>query len=105
MNTAIPASLDNLLDHVLCAAAAPSQEGYRDALSRNGFDYVKIRTVNWALSNMMQTIRRRLSLLMSDPAGIGLPPDWGDPMPALAELEDFVATGGGGYLIATARRR
>jgi hypothetical protein len=33
-----------------------------------------------------------------------LPIDWGDPTEVLVDLENFIADGGAGYLMATARR-
>lgn len=100
----IPSRLDGLLGRVLCVAAAPSMEGYRDALFRSGFEHVRIRRVNWALADMIGRIRHRLSLLASGAARIEMPADWDDPLPTLAELDRFISGGGGGYLIATARR-
>ncbi len=106
LNAPAPASLDGLLGHILCVAGAPSAAGYREALTRAGFEYVRIRVVNWTLANMIRRIRHRLNLLMTSPtmASATLPTDWGDPAPVLADLKSFIASGGAGYLIATARR-
>jgi len=106
LNAPIPGSLDGLLGRVLCVAGAASAEGYRQALARAGFDYIRIRVVNWTLANMLQRIRHRLRLLATTNAvaSTGLPADFGDPAPVLADLEKFIASGGAGYLIATARR-
>ena len=106
LNATVPGSLDGLLGRVLCVAGAPSVEGYREALTRAGFEYIRIRTVSWTLADMIQRIRHRLKLLATTniAANTGLPADFGDPIPVLADLENFVASGGAGYLIATARR-
>ena len=99
LNAPVPRSLDGLLGRVLCVAGAPSAEGYREALTRAGFEYIRIRAVNWTLADMIQRIRHRLKFLAT-----GLPADFGDPVPVLTDLENFIASGGAGYLIATARR-
>jgi arsenite methyltransferase len=106
LNAPVPRSLDGLLGRVLCVAGAPSIEAYRAALSRAGFDFVRVRTVNWTLTDMVQRIRRRFALLATAGTitGAELPADFGDPAPVLKELEIFIASGGAGYLIATARR-
>ena len=106
LNAPVPGCLDGLLGRVLCVAGAPSANGYRQALARTGFEYIRIRTVNWTLASMIQRIRGRLKLLATTNAiaNTGLPADLGDPAPLLAELEGFIASGGAGYLIATARR-
>ncbi len=106
LNAPVPDSLDGLLGRVLCVAAARSVDGYRDVLSRTGFEYIRIRKVNWTLADMIQRIRHRLTLLATAnvAANTGLSVDFGDPAAVLADLEQFIASGGAGYLIATARR-
>ena len=106
LNAPVPGSLDGLLGRILCVTGAPSLDGYRQALEQAGFEYVKVRVVNWTLEDMIKRIRQRLNLLTIAPttASIDLPVGWGDPAPVLAELEDFIASGGAGYLMATARR-
>jgi ubiquinone/menaquinone biosynthesis C-methylase UbiE len=106
LNEPVPDSLDGLLGRVLCVAAAKSANGYREALSRAGFEYIRIRTVNWALADMIQRVRHRLKFLATTNAttSTGLPADFGDPVPTLTDLENFIASGGAGYFIATARR-
>lgn len=106
LDAPVPSSLDGLLAQVLCVAAAQSAEGYRKALARAGFEYVRIRIVNWTLADMIQRIRHRLNLLAMAPStpSEALPADWGDPARVLVDLENFIAGGGAGYLIATARR-
>lgn len=106
LNAPVPESLDGLLGQVLCVAGAPSLQAYREALERAGFEYVRVREVNWTLADMIQRIRQRLKLLATTPdaGGIDVPDDLGDLAPVLADLEDFIANGGAGYLMATARR-
>ena len=106
LNATVPDSLDGLLGKVLCVAGAPSADGYRDAFSRAGFEFIRIRTVNWTLADMIRRIRTRLRLLAATNSMVSsiLPAEFGDPAPVLAELEGFIASGGAGYLIATARR-
>ena len=106
LNEPVPGSLDGLLGRVLCVADALSADGYREALSRTGFEYIRIRTVNWTLADMIQRIRHRLKLLAATNSTLGsvLPAEFGNPAPVLADLEAFIASGGAGYLIATARR-
>jgi len=106
INAPVPDSLDGLLGRVLCVTGAPSLDGYREELAQAGFEYVRIRAVNWTLNDLIKRIRDRLNLLAVAPAAScpDLPVDWGDPASVLADLEDFIATGGAGYLIATARR-
>ena len=106
LDAPVPDSLDGLLGHVLCVAGAPSVAGYRDALTRAGFEYVRIRTVNWTLTDMIQRVRHRFRVLATTAAEANtmLPADWGDPARILTDLEAFIASGGAGYLIATARR-
>jgi len=106
LNAPVPDSLEGLLGRVLCVAAAPSADGYREALSRAGFEFIRIRTVNWTLAEMIQRIKHRAKLLAAtnNAAGSMLPADFGDPAPVLADLEGFISSEGAGYLIATARR-
>jgi arsenite methyltransferase len=106
LNAPVPDSLDGLLGKVLCVAGAPSIDGYREALSRAGFEFIRIRTVNGTLADMIQRIRSRFKLLAAtnSAAALTLPSDFGDPAKVLAELERFIADGGAGYLMATARR-
>jgi SAM-dependent methyltransferase len=106
LNAPVPESLDGLLGQVLCVAGAPSLAAYREALEQAGFEYVRVREVNWTLADMIQRIRKRLKLLAATPgaASIDLPDDWGDPTSVLTDLENFIADGGAGYLMATARR-
>lgn len=105
LNAPVPESLDGLLGRVLCVAGAPSADAYREALTHAGFEYIRIREVNWTLADMIQRIRHRIELLLAtnSVADFSLPPDFGDPAPVLADLEDFIDSGGAGYLIATAR--
>jgi ubiquinone/menaquinone biosynthesis C-methylase UbiE len=106
LNAPVPNSLTGLLGKVLCVSGAQSADGYREALSRAGFEYIRIRTVNWTLTDMIRRIRHRLDLLAatSSSPDSSLPADFGDPVPVLANLENFIASGGAGYLIATARK-
>ena len=106
LNAPVPDSLDGLLGRVLCVSGSPSLDAYREALEHAGFEYVRVRVVNWTLADMVQRVRHRLQRLAMAPgaAGVDLPTDWGDPLPVLAELEDLIASGGAGYLMATARR-
>ncbi len=106
LNAPVPENLDGLLGRVLCVAGARSPDGYRKALMQAGFEHVRIRIVNWTLTAMIKRIRQGLELLDSAIllSETVLPADWGDPLPVLTGLEDFIAGGGAGYLIATARR-
>lgn len=107
LDAPVPESLDDLLGQVLCVTGAPSADAYRDALAQAGFEYIRVRIVNWTLADMIQRIRQRLKLLVMAPgeASVDLPAEWGDPAPVLLELESFIAGGGAGYLMATARRQ
>jgi SAM-dependent methyltransferase len=106
LNAPVPDSLDGLLGRILCVTGSPSLQGYQQALERAGFEYVRVREVNWTLNDMIQRIRQRLKLLSVTPgmADMDLPVDWGDPTEVLVDLENFIADGGAGYLMATARR-
>jgi SAM-dependent methyltransferase len=106
LNAPVPDSLDGLLGRVLCIAAAPSADGYSEAISRAGFGFIRIRRVNWTLADMIKRIRNRFKLLAAtnSTADSMLPANFGNPAAVLADLEDFIAGGGAGYLIATARR-
>ncbi len=106
LDAPVPGSLDNLLGRVLCVAGAPSAESYRESLARAGFEYVRLRIVNWTLADMIRRIRNRLDFLANTTtaAATMLPADWDDVAPVLVDLESFITSGGAGYLIATARR-
>jgi len=106
LNEPVPASLDGLLGRVLCVAGALSADGYRQALTNAAFAYIRIRIVNWTLADMILRVRQRLELLATTNAltDTALLTDFGDPAPVLDALEKFIASGGAGYLIATARR-
>ncbi len=106
LNAPVPDSLDGLLAKVLCVAGAPSADAYGEALTRAGFEFVRIRRVNWTLTEMIRRIRHRLTLMSTNSAIVkaGLPAAFGNPAPILKDLEKFIANGNAGYLIATARR-
>lgn len=107
LNSPIPQSLEGLLGQVLCVSGAPSAEGYRQAIERAGFEHVRLRLVNWTLSEMIERVRRRLHSLRN--AGDALLDvkilDWGDAGQILDDLDAFINSGGAGYLIATGRKR
>jgi len=106
LNAPVPPGLDGLLGNVLCVAGAPSAEGYREALSRAGFEFIRIRTVNWTLSDMIKRIQHRFKIMSATNAAVAsmLPAEFGDPAQVLAELEGFITSGGAGYLTVTGRR-
>ncbi len=106
LNAPVPDSLDGLLGKVLCVTGATSSDSYREALSRAGFQFIRIRKVNWTLNEMIQRVRQQLKLLTTTNllADTELPVDFGDPAVVLQDLETFISSGGAGYLIATARR-
>lgn len=106
LNAPVPGSLNSLLGQVLCVANAPSIDGYREALSRAGFEFIRIREVNWTLTHMIERVRHRIKLLATTSrlANASLPVEFGEPGEVLADLEKFIASGGAGYLLATARR-
>jgi arsenite methyltransferase len=100
----VPEALDNLLGQVLCVASAQSKEAYRRAIVGSGFEFVRIRNVDWTLTDMIDRVRSRLACLMkaTNNPHVLVPDSWGDPAPVLAALETFIADGGAGYLLATA---
>lgn len=100
----VPETLDNLLGQVLCVASAQSKKAYRRAIERSGFEFVRIRNVDWTLTEMIDRVRSRLSRLATatNNQHALVPDSWGDPAPVLAALETFIADGSAGYLLATA---
>ena len=106
LNAPVPASLEGLLGQALCIAKARSADELQSAFTRAGFKQVRIRLVNWALTEMMSRVRHKIGVLASaaGPSTELLPTDWGDPAPVLQALERFIDAGGTGYLLVTARK-
>jgi len=105
LNAPVPRVLDGLLGQALCVAGADSIDTLRCAFSAVGFEYVRLRKANWALTEMIARVRRNLAVLdTASPADLTLPASWGDPAQTLAELERFIHSEGGGYLVITAQK-
>lgn len=106
LNAPVPEILGGLLGQALCVANAQSASALQQAFERAGFQHIRLRTVNWALTEMMSRVRRKLAILASATAtsNLSLPAAWGDPAPVLGALDQFIAAGGTGYLIVTARK-
>lgn len=104
LNAPVPEILKGLLGQALCIANAQPANVLQQAFERAGFQHVRIRTVNWTLQEMMTRVRRKLAVLATATSDLVLPAGWGDPLPVLAALEQFIASGGTGYLIVTARK-
>ena len=104
LNNTVPESLEGLLGRVLCITGALSKDNYRALLERAGFKFVRIRETNWALLEMSKRVRRRLHTLESATAFGDIPSDWGDPSQVLRDFEQFIVSGGAGYMLATGRR-
>lgn len=106
LNAPVPVLLEGLLGQVLCVANAQSTDHLQQAFSRVGFQHIRVRTVNWTLQEMVSRVRQKLAVLAATTGASSmlLPESWGDPLPALAALEEFIASGGTGYLLITARK-
>lgn len=105
LNAPVPAVLDGLLGQALCVAGAASIDTLQQCFSQAGFEHVRLRKVNWALTEMITRVRRNLAVITTaGPADLAPPASWGDPAETLTALEQFIATGGAGYLIVTARK-
>lgn len=105
LNAAVPPALDDLLGKALCVAGASSENSLQQAFTSAGFEYVRLRRVNWALEEMIVRVRRNLATLaVAGRADLTLPETWGDPGETLAALEQFIASNGTGYLIISGRK-
>jgi SAM-dependent methyltransferase len=105
LNTSVPPALDGLLGKALCVASAASEKSLQQAFMSAGFEYVRVRRVNWALEEMITRVRRNLSTLaVAGPSDLTLPGTWGDPRETLSALEKFIAENGTGYLIISGRK-
>ena len=101
----VPVSLQGMLGTVLCVARARSADGYRRLLEENGFASVRIRQVNWALTDMIQRVRHKLRTLCQIGVLKGNPGEWRDTESLLTDLDRFISDGGAGYLLAVGHRR
>lgn len=104
LNAPVPEILTGLLGQALCVANARSANTLQQAFERAGFQHIRLRVVNWTLTEMIARVRRKLGVLAKATSNLVLPPAWGNPAPVLAALEQFVASGGTGYLMITARK-
>lgn len=105
LDAPVPAVLDGLLGQALCVAGAASPDTLQQSFSQAGFEHVRLRKVNWSLTEMIARVRRKLAVLKTlGPTDLALPAAWGNPVPTLVALEQFIDSGGAGYLIVTARK-
>jgi ubiquinone/menaquinone biosynthesis C-methylase UbiE len=106
LNEPVPAALQELLGHVLCITGAHSTEGYQAGLRSAGFTTIRTRDVSDVLAEMIARIERRVSTL-DGLAGVeqleqvdGLR----HAGPKIAAAREFVACGGIGYALFSARK-
>ena len=105
LNALVPQVLDGLLGQSLCVASASSASALQSAFSRVGFEYVRLRKVNWALTEIIARVRRNLVVLAAaGPTDLSLPDTWGDSSKALTALEQFIEAEGVGYVMVSARK-
>jgi arsenite methyltransferase len=105
LNAPVPEGLDGPLGQALCIAGAASTDILQNAFARAAFSHIRLRKVNWTLREMIARVRRNLAVLATArPADLALPAAWGDPVPMLEALEQFIGSEGAGYLIVSARK-
>jgi arsenite methyltransferase len=105
LNAPVPKDLDGLIGQSLCVAGASSADVLQSAFSQAGFAYVRLRKVNWALTEVIARIRRNLGVLAAaGPKDLALPDTWGDSSKVLTALEQFIEAEGAGYVIVSARK-
>ena len=105
LNAPVPDILEGPLGEALCVTRAPSADVLCQSFSLAGFEHVRLRVVNWALSEMIERVRRKLKMLAAaGSVSPALPKSWGDPLPVLAALEQFIQSDGVGYVIVCARK-
>ena len=104
LNAPVPEPLRDVIGHVLCITGARSSHGYRRALQATGFTTIRIRDVSYVLTDMMHRIERRQNALAHLTAGLlDEAAPWGGAGLRLAAAREFVASGGVGYALFTAR--
>ena len=88
------------------ADGALSVDGYRNALGAAGFLAIRTRDVSGVLSDMIARIERRVSTVKHflSEEQLGLPDGFSVPRSRIAEARDFVASGGVGYALITAKK-
>lgn len=105
VNAPIPDILGGALGEALCIARASSVDVLRQAISRAGFEHVRVRIVNWTLTDMIARVHRQLKVLAaSGSVDLALPESWGDPVPILTALEELINDNTVGYLVVSARK-
>ena len=105
LNAPVPESLENVIGHVLCVTGAKSMHGYRQALHAAGFNAIRSYDASYVIMEMMDRIERRLETLddlvaydqLNEVTGLR------DAGPRLDDAREFVASGGVGYALFTAR--
>ena len=105
LNAPVPEPLLDIIGHVLCITGARSTHGYRRKLQAAGFTTIRSRDVSYVLMEMMNRIARRLDTLgdLLPLDRLGEVAELRDAAPRLAAAREFVATGGVGYALFTAR--
>jgi SAM-dependent methyltransferase len=106
LNAPVPASLQNLLGHVLCISGARPTHGYHQALKAAGLGGIRTRDVSYVLTEMVTRIERRIRTLddLLDPDQLRQVEGLGDPAPKLAAARESIRSGAIGYALFTARK-
>ncbi len=105
LNAPVPESLQDVIGQVLCVTGAKSMHGYRRALHAAGFNAIRSYDASYVIMEMMDRIERRLGTLddlvaydqLNEVTGLR------DAGPRLDDTRRFVASGGVGYAMFTAR--
>ncbi len=106
LNEPVPESLQDLVGHVLCIASARSVDGYREALRVAGFRAVRTRDESQVMTDMINHIEQRISIVENLVAQqkLELPVGLTVPRSKLAEAREFVASGGVGYALIIGKK-
>ena len=106
LNKELPCDLNELLSKIFCISGALSNEQYIEMFKKNGFSKIKLLPVNWAITEVMDKIKKQTKLLNTISGKVPLSiPDWlMDSNVTLNSIEDFVKQEGLGYMMMTAKK-
>ena len=107
LNKKLPDDLNGLLSKTFCISGALSSNQYVEMFQKNGFSKINLTTTNWAITDMIDKIKKQSKLLDTISGKIAFSiPDWlVDSSATLSSIDDFVKQDGLGYMMMTAKKQ
>ncbi len=106
LNQKLPRKLDNLFSTIFCIKGALSSQHYVDLLQAENFKRINQSQADWAIAEIVEKIKAQSKLLdtVLDSDLLSVPSWLNGSEAALKEIEKFIAVGGLGYMVMTAKK-